>query len=463
MKIQFHGAAGDVTGSAYHVTTKRASVLVDCGLFQGGRAQKALNRAERRLQGSRLDAVVLTHGHLDHIGRLPILAKKGYRGPIFATKGTIDVATLILRDALRIQQGDLERENRHRARSGEPPLEPLYSEQDVRALKPLVRAVRYGKRFRVAPGIEGRLVDAGHVIGSASVELTIDDGGKEKVVVFSGDLGPRGAPILGDPTPFERADVVLMESTYGDRDHRSLHDTAIEAREIVADAIERKAKILVPVFAVGRTQLLLYLLAGAFRRKTLPRFPIYLDSPLAIEATKVYGKNGEVFDEEALALVKSGELRRQLASVRFCSSAQESRALNDAKGPCMILAGNGMCTAGRILHHLRHNLHKPETAVLIVGFQSPGSLGRRLVEGEKEVGIFGQRIAVRASVHTMGGFSAHAGQTDLLSWFGFIAPCKPRVVLTHGEDEPRQILAQKIQQRFKLKSALPAMGETIEL
>jgi metallo-beta-lactamase family protein len=463
VKIQFHGATGDVTGSAYHVMTKHASVLVDCGLFQGGKKEKAPNRAERRLQGGKLDAVVLTHAHLDHIGRLPMLTKKGYRGPIFATKATIDVATLILRDALRIQQGDLERENRNRARSGEPPLEPLYEEEDVRALKPLVHTVPYGKTFPVAPGIQARLVDAGHVIGSASVELTVDEGGKKKVVVFSGDLGPRGAPILHDPTPFERADVVVMESTYGDRDHRSLHETALEARGIIEEAIERKAKILVPVFAVGRTQLLLYLLAGAFRRKTLPRFPIHLDSPLAIEATKVYGKNDEVFDEEALALVKSGELRRELRSVRFCSSGEESRALNDMEGPCMILAGNGMCTGGRILHHLRHNLHKPGTAVLIVGFQSPGSLGRRLVDGEKEVSIFGQRIAVRASIHTMGGFSAHAGQRDLLEWFGSIAPSNPKLVITHGEDRARQTLSQLIQKRHGIRAALPELGEVIEV
>ena len=463
MRIQFHGATGDVTGSAYHVTTKRASVLVDCGLFQGGKRQRALNRAEARLEGGRLDAVVLTHAHLDHVGRLPLLTRKGYRGPIFATKATIDVATLILRDALRIQQGDLERENRKRARSGKPPLEPLYEEADVRALKPLVRAVPYGKTFPIAPGMQARLVDAGHVIGSASVELTVDEGGKRKVVVFSGDLGPRGAPILGDPTPFERADAVVMESTYGDRDHRSLRETALEARGILEEAIERRAKVLVPVFAVGRTQLLLYLLAGAFRRKTLPRFPIYLDSPMAIEATKVYGRNDELFDEEARSLVKSGELLRQLSSVRFCATGEESRALNDAKGPCLIMAGNGMCTGGRILHHLRHNLFKPETAVLIVGFQSPGTVGRMLVEGAEEVRIFGQPVAVRASIHTMGGFSAHAGRRDLLEWFAAVAPSKPRLIITHGEDRARKALAQSIRKRHGIRAALPELGEVIEI
>jgi metallo-beta-lactamase family protein len=223
----------------------------------------------------------------------------------------------------------------------------------------LVKAVNYDERVEIAPGIQLRLVDAGHVIGSASVELTVEESGQKKVVVFSGDLGPRGAPLLHDPVPFKSADAVVMESTYGDRNHRSLHETAIEARKIVAKAIEAKAKILVPVFAVGRTQLMLYLLAAAFRNKTLPRFPVYLDSPLAIEATKVYGKHNEIFDEESQAMMRSGELRSQLQSVRFCPSANESRELNNVKGPCMIMAGSGMCTGGRIMHHLRHNLYRP--------------------------------------------------------------------------------------------------------
>ncbi|HXU37632.1 MAG TPA: MBL fold metallo-hydrolase, partial [Blastocatellia bacterium] len=295
MKIFFHGATGDVTGSAYHVVTKHASVLVDCGLFQGGRKERANNRREARLEGGKLDAVVLTHGHLDHVGRLPLLTRKGYAGPIYATQATIDLATLILRDAISLQRADLARENRKRERSGLPALEPLYEESDVRRLKPLARAVEYDQRIEIAPGIQIRLVDAGHVIGSASVEMTVEEDGRKKIVIFSGDLGPRGAPLLKDPVPFERADAVIMESTYGDRDHRSLHETAIEGREIIARAIEERAKILVPVVAVGRTQLLLYLLAAAFRNKTLPQFPIYLDSPMAIEATKIYGDHNDLF------------------------------------------------------------------------------------------------------------------------------------------------------------------------
>jgi metallo-beta-lactamase family protein len=463
VKIYFHGATGDVTGSAYHVKTKRASVLVDCGLYQGGKEARAKNRRRAKLEGGRLDAVVLSHAHLDHVGRLPLLTKAGYQGPIYATQATIDVATLILRDAFSLQNADLERENRKRMRAALAPLEPLYEEKHVRALKPLVHAIDYDRRVEIAPGVQLRLVDAGHVIGSASVELTVEEDGRKKVVVFSGDLGPRGAPLLNDPVPFKSADAVIMESTYGDRNHRSLHETAIEARKIIAKAIEQKAKILVPVFAVGRTQLMLYLLAAAFRNKTLPRFPVYLDSPLAIEATKVYGKHNEIFDAESRRMVRSGELREQLQSVRFCPSANESRQLNDVKGPCMIMAGSGMCTGGRIMHHLRHNLYRPETAVLIVGFQSPGTLGRQLVDGAKSVSIFGERVVVRASIHTMGGFSAHADQNGLLDWFAAVAPSRPRLIITHGENRARKTLSDLIRSKHGVKPEIPNLGDVIEI
>lgn len=463
MKIFFHGATGDVTGSAYHVKSKHASVLVDCGLYQGGKETRAKNRQRAKLEGGRLDAVVLSHAHLDHVGRLPLLTKAGYRGPLYATQATIDVATLILRDALYLQKADLDRENRKRMRTALAPLEPLYDEKDVRALKPLVRAIDYDQRVEIAPGVQVRLVDAGHVIGSASVELTVEEDGRKKIVVFSGDLGPRGAPLLKDPVPFARADAVIMESTYGDRNHRSLHETAVEARKIVAKAIEAKAKILVPVFAVGRTQLMLHLLAAAFRNQTLPRFPVFLDSPLAIEATEIYGKHDELFDKESQAMMRSGELRHQLQSVRFCPTANDSRELNNVKGPCMIMAGSGMCSGGRIMHHLRHNLYRPETAVLIVGFQSPGTLGRQLVDGAKSVSIYGERVVVRASIHTMGGFSAHADQTGLLEWFAAVAPSKPRLIITHGENRARKTFADLIRARHGLRAECPNLGDVIEM
>ena len=463
MRIHFHGATGDVTGSAYHVVTKQASILIDCGMFQGGRKEKVKNWQHEKLEGGRLDAVVLTHGHLDHVGRLPILTREGYEGPIYATRPTIELATLILRDSMSLQKNDLKRENKRRALEKLPPLPPLFEESDVRRLKPLVRTVKYNHPFDVAPGVKARLVDAGHVIGSASVELTIQENGHQKVVIFSGDLGPRGAPLLNDPVPFQHADAVIMESTYGDRNHRSLHETAIEGREIIAKAIENRAKILVPVFAVGRTQLLLYLLAGAFRRKTLTPFPIYLDSPMAIEATHIYRRNQELFDEEAKEMLNSGELRRSLQHARACPKPGDSQALNSVKGPCLIMAGSGMCNGGRIMHHLRQNLPIEETAVLIVGFQSPGTLGRKLVDGAPTVSMFGERIPVRASVHTMGGFSAHAGQTDLLNWFDSIAPSRPRAIITHGEDSARRVFSDLIEAKHGIKPETPNLGDVLEI
>ena len=463
MRIHFHGAAGDVTGSAYHVVTNRASVLVDCGFFQGRKEESEKNRRQAKLESGRLDAVILTHGHLDHIGRLPLLTRKGYKGPIYATRPTLDIATLILKDSLSLQKQDLKRQNLKRAKAKLPPLEPLFEEADVRKLKPLATPVKYNQRFEVAPGVEARLVDAGHVIGSASVELTVTENGHRKTVVFSGDLGPRGAPLLRDPEPFKEADAVIMESTYGDRNHRSMRDTALEGREIISRAIANKAKVLVPVFAVGRTQLLLYLLAGAFRKKTLPSFPIFLDSPMAIEATRIYGRNNELFDEEAFGMVQSGELYRSLKSARPCSSPGESRALNNVKEPCLIMAGSGMCTGGRIMHHLRYNLPIPETAVLIVGFQSHGTLGRKLVDGAKSVMMFGEEIPVRASIHTMGGFSAHADQNGLLDWFGTLAPSRPRTIITHGEDRARKAFGDLIHSRFGLQTEQPALGDVIEI
>lgn len=463
MRIHFHGAAGDVTGSAYHVVTNRASVLVDCGFFQGRKEESEKNRRQAKLESGKLDAVILTHGHLDHIGRLPLLTRKGYKGPIYATRPTLDIATLILKDSLSLQKQDLKRQNLKRAKAKLPPLEPLFEEADVRKLKPLATPVKYNQRFEVAPGVEARLVDAGHVIGSASVELTVTENGHRKTVVFSGDLGPRGAPLLRDPEPFKEADAVIMESTYGDRNHRSMRDTALEGREIISRAIANKAKVLVPVFAVGRTQLLLYLLAGAFRKKTLPSFPIFLDSPMAIEATRIYGRNNELFDEEAFGMVQSGELYRSLKSARPCSSPGESRALNNVKEPCLIMAGSGMCTGGRIMHHLRYNLPIPETAVLIVGFQSHGTLGRKLVDGAKSVMMFGEEIPVRASIHTMGGFSAHADQNGLLDWFGTLAPSRPRTIITHGEDRARKAFGDLIHSRFGLQTEQPALGDVIEI
>jgi metallo-beta-lactamase family protein len=464
MKITLHGAAGgEVTGSAYLVQTKEANVLVDLGLFQGSKKTENYNSLPKAGAFDRLDAVILTHAHLDHTGRLPLLTRAGYQGPVYATPATIDLAGLILADSAHLQQADVERQNRKRQRQGESLLDPLYVQADVDKLRPLYRPLPYNEPAPVAPGISIRAVEAGHMLGSVSLEATVEENGTKRVVVFSGDLGPRGAPLHRDPVPFQRADIVFMESTYGDRDHRSLQETAIETREVIKKAVEASGKILVPVFAIGRTQLLLYLLAGAFQRGTLPRFPIYIDSPMAIKATKIYGKHNELFDEEALAMMGSGELRDNLESVSFCPSAEDSRALNDVPGPCLIMAGAGMCTGGRILHHFRHNLSRPQTTVLIVGYQGHGSLGRMLVDGKESVTIFGEKIPVRASVHTFGGLSGHAGQSDLLRWFDSLARSRPRVFLTHGEERGRQPLGRLIKERYQLDVGFPALRETIEV
>jgi metallo-beta-lactamase family protein len=463
MKITIVGAAGgEVTGSAYYVQTKQASVLIDCGMFQGGKKAEALNRPPVGPK-QKLDAVLVTHGHLDHTGRLPLLARRGHRPPVFATPATIEMASLIMRDSARIQAADAERRNRKRARAGEPPQEPLYSSEHAEEIIQLFKPVPYQQAVSVAPGMSAIWAESGHMLGSASIQLIVEEDGRQKRVVFSGDLGPKGALILRDFEPFRHADMVFLESTYGDHDHRPFKETVEEFVRIVKDTVEKRGKILVPTFAVGRAQLLTTLLAWMFRTKKARPFPIFLDSPMAIEATNIYVRHRDLFDEQMTKFVANRPLRADLKTMTLSVTAEDSRKINDQAGPCLIMAGAGMCNAGRIVHHLKQNLWKPDTHVLIVGYQSHESLGRRLVEGEKVVSIHGEKIAVKAKIHTMGGFSAHAGQTDLLAWFEAIAPSKPRIVLTHGENGPRETLAKKIQQDFRLPSKLPMMGDVIEL
>ncbi len=463
IKLTFHGAAGTVTGSAYLLQTSRATVLVDFGMFQGFNLPEDLNRMPSGLDLGKLNAVILTHAHLDHTGRLPLLAKHGYRGPIYCTEPTIPLTALILRDSAHLQAMDLERANRKHQRAGELPAEPLYTAEQVEQVLQLFKPVPYDAPQEVAPGIRARWVEAGHMLGSASLQVCVQEDSRTKTIVFSGDVGPKGAPILKDAVGFEKADVVVMESTYGDRDHKPLQETVNEFEAIVKKAVERKSKILVPVFAVGRTQLLLYLLAQMFRHRVVPKFPIFLDSPMAIEATKIYWEHLDLFDAEFKALNRERPLMEDLNTVKPTPTAQDSMALNSLPGPCLIMAGSGMCNGGRILHHLKENLWRPEACVLIVGYQGEGSLGRRLVDGEKVVSIFGEKIAVKAGVHTLNGFSAHAGQSELLQWFGHLAPVRPRVFLTHGEARGREPLAKLIQERYSLRAELPELGNSASL
>ena len=463
MKITLLGAAGgEVTGSAYLLQTADANVMLDCGLFQGAKKLENSNRLPTKSALQQLHAVVLTHAHLDHTGRLPLLTRFDYKGPIYATPATIPLADLILKDSAYLQAEDAKRQNRRRSETGKPPVEPLYTQKEVERLRQLYRRVRYDHPKEIAPGISVRAVEAGHVLGSASFEVTVTEGGRRKVVVFSGDIGPRGAPLHKDPVPFKSADVVFMESTYGDKDHPSLAETAVAAREAVKAAVARGGRVLVPVFAIGRSQLLLYLLAGAFKLGTLKPFPIFLDSPMAIRATDIYKSHTELFDEEAIAMQRSGDLSANLGTVKVCRKAAESHALARKPGPWMVLAGAGMCTGGRILNHLQNHLPDPTTLVLMVGYQSRGSVGRALLDGAKEVRLAGRRVPVRATTHLFGGLSGHAARTDLLNWLAPLAGSRPRVLLTHGEDGPRAALRARIQERFGLEAEMPGYRDVIE-
>ncbi|MGE3309498.1 MAG: MBL fold metallo-hydrolase [Limisphaerales bacterium] len=464
MNVTPHGAAGgEVTGSAYLIRTSTARVLVDFGLFQGGDREEGKNSIPEGLDVSELDAVVLTHAHLDHTGRLPLLTKAGYAGPVYGTPATNDLTALILRDSAKIQAHEIERRNRKRERAGEEPEEALYRPEDAETLIRRLQPVPYQRPVTVAPGIEATWTEAGHMLGSGSILIRATEGGQTRRIVFSGDLGPRGAPILRDFEPFHAADLVFLESTYGNRDHRPFAETVDEFVRVVQDAVSAGGKILVPTFAVGRAQLLTVLLSWMFRTGKVKPFPVFLDSPMAIEAGRIYVAHPELFDEEMVKFLEERPIWDDLKTVTYSETPEDSRRINDQPGPCLVMAGAGMCTAGRILHHFKHSLWRKGTHVLIVGYQSHGSLGRRLVEGEKVVSIHGEKIAVRAEVHTLGGFSAHAGQKDLIAWFAELAGSKPRVMLTHGEDRAREALAKQIDQRFGIRPALPGLGEVIEL
>lgn len=463
MKIKLVGASGgEVTGSAYIVRTKNATIFIDAGMFQGGRQSEAKNRLPAGARPKEIDAVLLTHAHLDHTGRLPLLFKHGFRGPVFATGATIDLAEIILKDSARLQAADAERKNR-KAPLGQPPVEPLYALEDVQPLRSQSRRVQFQKPVEVAEGITARWVEAGHMLGSGCIELTVQEDGRKKVVVFSGDLGPTTLPLIREFQTFEHADAVFLESTYGDRKHRPYAQTVAEFERIVKQVAKTRGKILVPTFAIGRSQQMLYHLAIMFLKQEIPPFPVFLDSPMALEASKVYVKHPDLYDEELLAWKNRGLLPLDKRIFKPSVSSADSKRLNDLEGPCVILAGAGMCNAGRIVHHLRANLSKPTTHVMIVGYQGHGSLGRRLVEGQKSVKIFGIPVSVLATIHTLNGFSGHADQGELLKWFSTLAPTKPKVLLTHGEDRGRSELARLIQQRFKLTPSLPRQGEVIEI
>lgn len=463
MKLTFGGAAGEVTGSAYLVETAKARVLVDFGLFQGTATATEHNRKNDWVPAQKLDAIVVTHGHLDHVGRLPLLPRLGFKGPIYATPPSVEVAKLILLDAAFLQEADAARISKRRLRTGRAPVAPLYTQDDAEKVCKLFKGVPYGESRNIAPGLTIRFEDAGHILGSASVALTVEEGGGTKQLLFSGDVGLRGTPLLRDPTRFAEADFVVHEATYGDRDHRSRSETIQEFVEILLEAVEKKQKVFIPSFAIGRTQQMLYVLFELMRDRKVPRLPVFLDSPMAIKATELYQAFPELYDDEARLLHDREILEKDFRSVQATATREESMALNDQQGPCVIIAGAGMCNGGRILHHFKHNLWRPETRVIIVGYQGHGTLGSALVHGARWVRIHGDRIAVKAKVHTLGGFSAHAGRSELLEWFAPLAKSKPRLALTHGEPGPRKSLGEEIVRRWNIHPEYPRLGDTLNL
>ncbi len=433
-------------------------------MFQGSEKLERKNVLPAQILAQKLDAVLLTHGHLDHCGRLPLLIKNGYSGPVYATEGTIDIADLILRDAARIAEDDAERENEKRKRNRQKLVKPLFRSHDVTGVTALFESINYDQPLNVAEGITARFVEAGHILGSASIELTVKTAGDVmRTVVFSGDIGHGNDPVVRDPARIEKADLVFMESTYGDRKRQGLEETLSQFKALLNQTIARGGKVLIPTFAVGRTQEILYHLAALIKEESIPSVPIYLDSPMAIEATRLYSRHWQDLDARYGNLAHSGQLERDLSPFTTCQTAEDSKALNSLQGPLIILAGAGMCDAGRILHHMQHCLNDSTTTLIIVGYQAKGSMGRQLTEGAKEVKILGETVHIRATISNLDGFSAHADQNDLLRWLEPMTKSNPRIMLTHGESQSIDELAFEIKSKYNLVASKPRETERIEL
>jgi metallo-beta-lactamase family protein len=462
MRLKFLGAVGEVTGSRHLLEFGKRRVLIDCGLIQGGRNEAARNAAAFGFDPRELDAVVISHAHIDHIGRLPLLVKRGFKGPIHATRATVDLARIMLEDSASLAAADAERENRARQRRGEATIAPLYLLRDVADTLRLMQPHEYGEPCEILPGLTLRLEDAGHIIGAAIVELVGDVDGQPRTLVFSGDLGPNDTPILRDPVRMEHADLVLMESTYGDRNHRARNDTVRELGEILRNAREGGGNVLIPAFAVGRTQELLFWFARYFEQWELGGWQIYLDSPMATKVTELYKRHADLFDASAREQISDGMNPFRLPNLRLISDVQDSMALNRRAGGCIIIAGSGMCNGGRIRHHLRHNLWRENCHVVFVGYQAHGTLGRQLVDGAAFVNIYGEKIRVRAQRHTVGGLSAHADQSGLVQWLGGFRN-NPRVVLVHGEDPAREALASRLRSERGADVSLAQAGGWVDV
>jgi metallo-beta-lactamase family protein len=445
MELEFFGAAGEVTGSCHIVRAGGRQLLLDCGMIQGGRDATERNREHFPFDARKIDAVVLSHAHIDHCGRLPLLVKRGFRGPIYTNPACADLVPILLKDSAYLAMREAERLNRDLP-PGARRSTALFDLADVGEALYLLDTIAYDKVREILPGVRVRVREAGHILGSSSVELWVSEGGEQRKIVFSGDLGQYDSPILQDPWRFGTADAVLMESTYGDRRHRNRNDTEREFGAVLAAAASGGGNVIIPAFAIGRSQEILYLLAKNYAQWHLARWRVFLDSPMAIEASGVYWRHHDRFDEEATRLRREFRAMPPLPNLVLSETSDDSRAINEVRGGAIIIAGSGMANGGRIVHHLKHNLPRPESHVVIVGFQAPGTLGRQLVDRRPEVRIHGRDVAVRAQIHTIGGLSAHGDQEDLLRWYDNFSG-RPPVYLVHGEPSAAEAFAVKLRER----------------
>ena len=464
MNITFYGAAKTVTGSCTMVEAAGKKFLVDCGMFQGKVTDQMLNYDDFPFDISSIDFVILTHAHIDHSGRIPKLYKAGYTGPIYATNATVDLCSIMLADSGHIQEKEIEWVNKKRRRAGKKENEPMYTAQDGIDSMKLFKGVDYNQKVTIDENISFTLVDAGHMLGSSIVLLDIAENGKTERVVFTGDLGNKNMPIIKDPTYIERADHLIMESTYGNRLHGKMEDQSEKFIDILFRTVERGGNLIIPSFAVGRTQEILYEInkyaAKEEYKDKLKNIPVYVDSPLAVNATKIFEENPEYYDEDALEYLLKGDNPIEFDNLHLITTSDESRALNEDPTPKVIISASGMCEVGRIKHHLKHNLYRPECTVLFVGYQATGTLGEKIQTGADIVKIFGEEIAVKAEIEYLDAFSGHADRDGLLEFIDKIQDKPKNIFINHGEFISQQVLKNYITEKFNIPVTIPNYEDT---
>jgi metallo-beta-lactamase family protein len=465
MKLHFLGANRQVTGSRYVLEVAGRRVMIDCGMFQERKFQDR-NWAPSPIPAREINALLLTHVHIDHCGLIPKLVNEGFHGPIHATEPSAALVEIMLRDAAEIQQEDIGYKQKRHAKQGRKsphPYAPLFTEADVDRTLPLVRACKYAQPVQVTPEVTARYFDAGHILGSAMIEVDATEGGKTTRIVFSGDIGQADKPIIRDPSLLASADFIVMESTYGDRNHQRAGDTETQLADVINAARARGGNVVIPTFAVERAQELIYHIGRLVRAKRIPELPVFLDSPMAVDVTGIYLKFHDYCDEALLNMVSSNQPPLRFPTLTMARTAEESKQINGVKTPSVIMASSGMCNAGRIKHHLKNNIERPESTILFVGHQGEGTLGRHILDGSPRVRIHGREFAVRAKIAQIYGFSGHADHDGLMQWISHFKQPPRRVFLTHGEEQVALKLAAEIKQRLGYETEVPGYQQVVEL